>query len=424
MFAMVTYARVQEPIAITGIGVVTPFGTASDEFATALIDGRSGVAPVTEFDIGEAISRSAVPVTGFDVSRWISPLKSRRMDMTSQFAIAAASQAFDAAGVHYGGEPQDDIGVAVGTYTAGGSRTEEFLDGLFRLGPVGAPALLFNATVANVAASLVALELKVRGPNITISHKEVSALTAAAHVVDLLRSGQARMILTAGVDALYPLFYKVHDRFGVLSRANGAPEGSRPFDVTRNGFVLGEGAYALVLESQRSAADRGATVLADVLAVECGGTSPGVNRWPVHPAAISRVMRRAVDASGLTSSDIDVVYASANSSRGLDLVEAAALEQTFAPHRPLITAVKGGLGESAASTMAGVAAAVLCARRGSVPPVAGLQRVDPACAHLRLALEATRVPGPHALISGIASGGALAAAVIRVRSGTLTLPEA
>ena len=418
---MVTYARVQQPIAITGVGVVTPFGTSCDAFATALLDGRSGIGPVTAFDVGDAVSRSAAAVAGFEVSRWIPPLKSRRMDTTSQFAIAAACQAFDAAGVTYGEQPQDDIGVAVGTYTAGGSRTEEFLDGLFRMGPVGAPALLFNATVANVAASLVALELKVRGPNITISHKEVSGLTAAAHALDLLRGGQARMILTAGVDALYPLFYKLHDRFGVLSRSNGAPEGSRPFDRTRNGFVLGEGAYALVLESPQSASARGATVLAEILGVECGGTSPGINQWPTDAAAIARVMRRAIEASGLAAGDIDVVYASANSSRALDAVEAAAIEQVFVARRPVVTAVKGALGESAASTMAGIAAAVLCGRRGLVPPVAGLDTVDPACAAVRVAAARPFELAPgvsHALVSGIASGGALAAAVVRVGRGT------
>jgi 3-oxoacyl-[acyl-carrier-protein] synthase II len=423
MFAMVTYARVQQAIAITGVGLVTPFGTSADDFATALIDGRTGVSPVDGFDIGEALSRSAAAVTGFDVARWISPLKSRRMDTPRQFAIAAACQAFDDAGVKYGAEPQDDVGVAVGTYTAGGSRTEEFLDGLFRLGPVGAPALLFNATVANVAASLVALELKVRGPNITISHKEVSGLTATAHAVDLLRSGQARMILTAGVDALYPLFYKVHDRFGVLSRANGTAEGSRPFDVTRNGFVLGEGAYALVLEAADAARTRGAAVLAELLSVECGGTSPGINQWPADAGAIARVLRRAIDAAGLDPADVDIVYASANSSPGLDAVEARAIEQVFTPHQPIVTSVKGALGESAASTMAGVAAAVLCGRRGVVPPVAGLVTVDPACAPLRVAREAVQIappasrlapPASHALVSGVASGGALAAAVVRV----------
>ena len=401
-------------IAITGLGVVTPFGTDTAAFADALLEGRSAVAPLTQFPVDGCEARCAASVQGFDASRWIPPLKSRRMDMTSQYAIAAACQALDAARIAYGGEAQDMTGVSIGTYTGGGSRTEEFLEGLFRLGPIGAPALLFNATVANVAASLIGLELKFRGPNITISHKEVSGLTATAHAIDLLRAGQARIVLAAGVDALYPLFFRVHDHFGVLSHDNGHPEGSRPFDATRNGFVLGEGAYASVLEPEEAARARGATVLAELLAVECGGSRAGINKWPSRPDDIARVIRRAIDAAGVDASAIDVVYASANSSPGLDAVEAAALGEVFGPFRTPVTAVKGALGEASATGSASLAAAVLCGGRGMVPPIAGLREVDPACAHLALATSSVPVRGPLALINGVASGGALVAAVVRV----------
>jgi len=410
---MVTYAPGMQPIVITGLGVVTPFGTDTAALAAALRAGRSAVAPVTAFDVSACAARSAASVRDFDASRWVPPIKARRMDATSQFAMAAASQALDAAGLRYGHEPQDGIGVAIGTYTGGGSRTEEFLAGLFRLGPVGAPALLFNATVANVAASLIGLELKLRGPNITITHKEVSGLTAAAHAMDLLRAGQARTIVTAGVDAIFPLFFRVHDHFGVLSHENGRAEGSRPFDRTRNGFVLGEGAYAAVLETAASARERGAPVLAELASIECGGSCPGVNQWPRRSGDIARVMRRAIEAAGLQPRDVGVVYASANSS-ALDSVEAAAIAEVFGAHPPVVTAVKGALGECGASTSASMAAAILCGREGFVPPVAGLRDVDPACGALRLATSAVAVPGPIALVNGVASGGALAAAVLRL----------
>lgn len=411
---MVTYAPPMHRIVITGLGVVTPFGTDAAAFADALLDGRSAVAPLTQFPVDGCAARCAASVQGFEASRWIPPLKSRRMDMTSQYAIAAACQALDAARLAYGAEPQDMTGVAIGTYTGGGSRTEEFLEGLFRLGPIGAPALLFNATVANVAASLIGLELKFRGPNITISHKEVSGLTAAAHAVDLLRGRQARAVVTAGVDALYPLFFRVHDHFGVLSHANGHPEGSRPFDATRNGFVLGEGAYAAVLEPEDVARERGAPVLAELLAVECGGSRAGVNKWPTCPGDIVRVIRRTIDAAGLTTSAIDAVYASANSSPGLDAVEAAAIGEVFGAPGPPVTTIKGALGEASASGSASLAAAVLCGRRGMLPPIAGLREVDPACAHLALATSSVPLRGPVALINGVASGGALVAAIVRL----------
>jgi 3-oxoacyl-[acyl-carrier-protein] synthase II len=401
-------------IVITGVGVVTPFGTDTGAFARALLDGRSAVAPLTQFPVDGCSARCAASVKDFDPSRWISPLKARRMDMTSQYAIAAACQALDAAGIQYGEQPQDLTGVSIGTYTGGGSRTEEFLEGLFRLGPIGAPALLFNATVANVAASLIGLELKCRGPNITISQKEVSGLTAAAQAIDLLRGGKARIVITAGVDALYPLFFRVHDHFGVLSHENGHPEGSRPFDATRNGFVLGEGAYASILEPEEAARGRGATILAELLAVECGGARAGVNQWPTDPADIARVMRRAINAAGLDLSAIDVVYASANSSAGLDRVEAAAIGDLFGAHRVLVTAVKGALGEGSATGTASLVAAVLCGRREMIPPIAGLGQIDSACACLNLATSAVRAPGRVALVNGVASGGALVAAVVRI----------
>jgi 3-oxoacyl-[acyl-carrier-protein] synthase II len=395
------------------MGVVSPFGTSTDAFARALTEGRVAIAPLTQFDIAGCRARCAASVQDFDPGRWIPPMKVRRMDMTSQYAMGAACQALDAAAFPYGETPQEATGVAVGTYTGGGSRTEEFLEGLFRLGPVGAPAMLFNSTVANVAASLIGIELKLRGPNITISQKEVSGLIAAAHAMDLLCSGQANAIITAGVDALYPLFYRAHDHFGVLSHANGHAEGSRPFDVTRNGFVLGEGAYAMLMEPAAAAAQRGATVLAEILAIECGGSSTGINQWPTQPVDIARVMRRAIDISGVGVDAVDVVYASSNSS-ALDAVEAAAIGEVFGCRRPFVTSVKGALGEASATGIASVVAAIACGRAGLVPPIGGLRDVDPACAHLNLATAPAEVFGPIALVNGVASGGALAAAVLRL----------
>jgi 3-oxoacyl-(acyl-carrier-protein) synthase len=150
------------------------------------------------------------------------------------------------------------------------------------------------------------------------------------------------------------------------------------------------------------------------LAVECGGSRAGVNKWPARPDDIARVMRRAIDAAGVETREIAAVYASANSSPGLDAVEAAAIGQVFGEWRPTVTAIKGTLGEAGSAGSAAVAAAVLCGRRGMVPPIAGLRTIDPACAHLALASSAVPSEGRVALINGVASGGALVAAVVRV----------
>ena len=401
-----------EPVVVTGLGVVSPLGTTVGGFTADLIAGSSAVAPVKTFDVSECAARSAAAVTSFEPTKWIAPLKLRRLDVTSQYAVAVARQALDAAGIPYGAEPDDAIGVVLGTYTAGGSPTEEYLEKLFTLGPLNVPTLIFNATVGNIAASVIGLELKLRGPNVTVSQKEASGLLAIGQAVDLLRTGQARVLVSGGVDALYPLFFRVHDSFRVLSHENGAPEGSRPFDATRNGFVLGEGGFGATLELESTARARGATVYAHVLSSERGGATTGLNQWPSSSEPIARVMRRALATAGLDASAVDVVYASANSSRGLDGTEAQALSDVFGGSRTVVTSIKGAIGESSAAGAAAIVAAVACGRAGYAPPIAGLTVPDAACAGLRLATRAERV-GPIALVNSAASGGALTSVVLR-----------
>ena len=292
------------------------------------------------------------------------------------------------------------------------SPTEEYLEKLFTLGPLNVPTLIFNATVGNIAASVIGLELKLRGPNVTVSQKEASGLLAIGQAVDLLRTGHARVLVSGGVDALYPLFFRVHDSFRVLSHENGAREGSRPFDVTRNGFVLGEGGFGATLELESIARARGATVYAHVLSSERGGATTGLNQWPSSSEPIARVMRRALASAGLDASAVDVVYASANSSRGLDGTEAQALSDVFGGSRTVVTSIKGAIGESSAAGAAAIVAAVACGRAGYAPPIAGLTVPDAACAGLRLATRAERV-GPIALVNSAASGGALTSVVLR-----------
>jgi 3-oxoacyl-[acyl-carrier-protein] synthase II len=410
---MVTYARVSTEIVVTGLGLVSPFGTSPDAFRDALLAGRHAVAPVTAFDTSGCRAHCAASVADFDPTRWIPLLKQRRMDAAGQYAVALAMQTLDDGAVPYGKTPDDDLGIVLGTYTAGGQPTEEFLRGLFAMGPVGAPALIFNATVANIAASLAGLEMKMRGPNATISQKEASGLAAIAHAADILRRGRARAMIAGGVDAVYRVFYYVHDRFGALSHANGGPEGSRPFDTTRNGFITGEGGFALLLETGHGARARGANIHGSLLGVAAGGASVRVNHWPDRPEPLARVMAEALAQAGIGPEEVDGVYASANST-ALDGVEAEALGSLFAGRRAIVTSIKGALGESGAAGAAACVAALLCGRTGLVPPIAGLDQLDPACAGLRIARRAEPAPGPVVLINGVASGGALVSAVLRV----------
>ncbi|MPZ17262.1 MAG: hypothetical protein GEV06_05035 [Luteitalea sp.] len=405
----------QRPACITGIGVLSALGCSPHAFREALLGGRTGIGPITTFDTSGCQSKLGAPLKDFDATRWLSPLKLRRMDETGRLAVVATREALDDGGCRIGEGGDDRLGVVLGTYTAGGPATSEFLAALLRGGPTGVPALLFSSTVGNAPASLAALEYKLRGPNSTISQKECSGLAAIATAVDLLAEGRARAVVTGGVDALFAVFFQVHDRFGVLAKSDGdVPERSQPFDRWRNGFVLGEGGFGLLLEEAESARARGARVYGAVLGVGASSAVSGINAWPSDPRALARTMRLALEEAGVDPADIAAIYASANSTVVLDRAEAEAIALVFGPRDVLVTAIKGAIGEFGASGAAACAAALLCGEAGLVSPTAGLTEQDPACAHLRIPTAAVPLAGRFVLVNSFASGGATYSVVLRV----------
>jgi 3-oxoacyl-[acyl-carrier-protein] synthase II len=400
-------------VAVSGLGVVSVFGTSPDAFRDALLDGRSGIAPVSDFDTSGCRSTLAAQLQGFHATDWVPPMKLRRLDRTGAYAIAVAKLALADAQASIPAEGDDTLGVVLGTWTAGGQSTQIFLEALFRSGPTGAPALLFDSTVGNSAASLAALDFKLRGPNVTVSQKESSGLHAIATAVDLLREGRASALLAGGVDAVTETFFKAHDRFSVMSPAPHFSSRLAPFDASRSGFVLGEGGVGLWLEPGGGRAPHHG----DILGVSMTSAAVPINRWPDRVEPLARSMRLAIEDAGLTPADIDVIYASANATAVLDATEAAALADVFAGARPVVTSIKGALGESGVSGSAACAAALLCGRVERVPPIAGLTEPATEAASLQLAREAMRAPGPIALVNSFASGGALASVVIRAATG-------
>ena len=411
---MVTSESMRGPVSVVGIGLVSPFGTSHESFTDALLEGRTGIAPVAAFDTKCCRSTLAASVTGFDAAEWISPMKLRRMDRTGVYAICAARQAMDDARQTIAVDGVDDTGVMLGTWTAGGQATQDYLSALFRTGPSGAPALLFNSTVGNAAASLVGLEFKLRGPNATVSYKEASALAAIVSATELIRDGHASSIVAGGVDAVYEVFYKAYDRFRVMSPAIAHSARVAPFDAARDGFVLGEGGFALWLEHGNGWQARGAVTHGQILGVGASSAAVPPNAWPNESEPLVRTMRLAIDDAGIQPRDVHVVYASANATPALDAVEAAALGALFGSGPTVVTSIKGALGESGASGSAACIAALLCGRSGRVPPISGLALADNAARGLRLATTCVEAPGPIVLVNSFASGGALFSAVLRV----------
>jgi 3-oxoacyl-[acyl-carrier-protein] synthase II len=398
-------------IVVSGLGVVSPLGSNVTSFRDALMAGRSGVGPVTTFDASTCRTRRAATVTGFDAAAWIPPMKLRRMDDTSRYAVVITRQALDDGAYAFTPDGHDSVGVILGTCTAGGQPTTEYLAALHAGGATGAPAIIFNSTVANAPASLAGLEYRLRGPNITVGLKEASSLSAIATAIDMLRLGRATAIVTGGVDAIFEIYYRVHDRFAVM-----APDGrtAAPFDAARSGFLLGEGGYALLLEDASVCDARGARSYGEVLGMGAGSAAVAINQWPDDPEPLARTMRAALDDAHVAPEDVGVIYASANGAPILDAVEAAALRQVFGSARPVVTSLKGSLGECGAGGAAACIAALSCGRDGSVPPTVGLEQLDAAAADLNVARTATRVANPIVLVNSVGSGGSIASVVLRV----------
>jgi 3-oxoacyl-[acyl-carrier-protein] synthase II len=305
----------------------------------------------------------------------------------------------------------DSIGVVLGTSTAGGESTQVFLEALFRGGITNAPALLFDSTVGNSAASLAAIEYKLRGPNITVAHKEASGLAAIVTAVDLMREESASALVAGGVDAIYETVFKAHDVFKVMSPDRAFSCRLSPFDVARAGFVMGEGGFVLWLDAvERSNGFRHGSILG----VAAASAAVPLNSWPDDPEPLVSTMRQALADGAVRAEDVNVVFASANATGVMDGTEARAIARVFEGAAPVVTSIKGAIGESGASGSAACAAAFLCGAVGEVPPIAGLTEPCAEARELRLARVRTRVEGPIALINSFASGGALFSVVVRI----------
>jgi 3-oxoacyl-[acyl-carrier-protein] synthase II len=403
-------------LAVTGLGCISGFGVGTAAFERGVFGGARAYGPVRTFDISEARSRLAGYIDSFDPSAFISPAKLRRVDRVGQLAVACSRLALEDADL-LGTSQVDgsDIGIALGSATSGVHTLVDYLDRLQVQGPTGASALDFSNTVGNAAASLCGIEFGLRGINVTVGQKEASACAAIAHAASVLQAGRVRAMITGGVDDFERMFFLVYDRFRALATDEGTGEVSRPFDLRRNGFILGCGAFLLVLESADSARARGARTLGYLIGSASTSSSCDLHAWPADPAELVRCMQEALAQAEIGPEDVAVVFASANSSRQLDLVEAEALEAVFGPSRLPVVAIKGAIGECGAAAGAAFVAAVLSLNQRLLPPTLGFEVVDPACSVDVHPSSRPIDPGkpPIALINSFASGGTNVSLVVR-----------
>ena len=403
---------------VTGWGAITPLGNDADTYWRNLAAGMSGVGPITQFDASAEEVRIAAEVRDFDPAAFMDFKAARRMARFSQLAVAAAAQAIAGSGLEVTDANRDDIGVVVNT---GGGGLEEVADGQMtymqrggqRVSPFMVPMLS-----ASMAACQISILNKLRGPVITSVAACASGAQAFIEAQRLIQHGDAEVVITGGTEsALMPVAFAALANMGALSKRNDDPAGaSRPFDATRDGFVYGEAAGVVVVESAEHAERRGAQVWAEVAGGAMTGDAFHISAPEPSGYGAARAMQRALRDAGLEPEAVDVVFAHGTSTPLNDATETKAIHSAFGDHarRLAVTSNKSMLGHTlgAAGAMSALAA-IGAIRDGVIPPTINYATPDPDCDLDYVPNVARRATVNVAIVNGFGFGGQNAVAVFR-----------
>jgi len=398
----------QERVVVTGLGLVTPLGVGKEEFSRRLFAGDCAIDPVQAFDTRALLSHLGAEVRDFNPRDFISVKNLRRMDRTSLMTAASARMALDDARIAVTQDNRDRVGILLGTAFGATDITVAFADTLIGEGPGAVNPILVPNTVMNAPAGHASIELGFRGVNTTVTHFAVSAETAIAYAVSEIRRGVADVMLAGGADILSKFYYESLTRFRGLSPDDGGPEGARPLDENRNGYIAGEGCGIVCLESLAGAHARGARIYCEITGAGLGSSPSSPTAWPRETQGIKRTLRRALRNADIRPEDITAVMAAANGGRLLDQTEAGAYGEFFAScgAKPLITSIKGAIGESFSGGGIRACALALSMEKGWLPPTVGLARpLGP----MNAVTGGKKVMnGNHAVLAGISFGGTYA----------------
>jgi 3-oxoacyl-[acyl-carrier-protein] synthase-1 len=421
-------------VVVTGTGAICGAGRTPSEILAALRAGRSAVAPIRQWDASKWPAKVAAEVADYNGGALAGDRKLLKLiRRTDVFGLYAAGQAIDAAGItahrdtldaDAAANYSDATGVYVGSGGGGYQNQYDYFplltaaDGSLttfgrELGATVNPMWLLRALPNNVLCH-VGIRHGLKGPNACITNHSVSGLLAIAEAAEAIRAGECERAVAVGHDAsIEPQMVLYYHRVGLLSE-----DTVRPFDAARTGSTMGEGAAALVLETEASAASRNATVLGEVLGSGYG--SDGLGLLPISDDGdgLARAIGNALASAGLRPDDVGLVVAHANGTRQSDASEARALRAVFGAAPPPVTGFKWAFGHLlAASGIIDAVAAFAAMREGSVPGIANLRKLDPDCAGLPVSAAPQHPRSDVALVLSRGFGGTNAALLIRVAAG-------
>jgi 3-oxoacyl-[acyl-carrier-protein] synthase II len=394
-------------VVITGLGAISSLGLGKDGFWDSLRQGRSGIKEIGRFDPSLTNSRLGGEVSHFDPRDFIPSSRVRRLDRVSQMAVAAARLAYEDADLSDSPALREEAGVVLGSGLSGLVSTESFFRSLLEFGPAGANPMLFPSTVPNAPASQVAIEMGLKGPNVTLSHKEVSGENAVIYGSSLIRQGRADLLLAGAVDELCQLLHLCYWKLGSLSPPLGEEELCCPFDGRRNGIILGEGSGMVVLEEASHALARGAKIYAEITGWGMSGSDCRPGSYARDGEGLARAMEQALGANGSPPPKPGVIVACANSTPELDRMEADAIRRLWGEEAGSIpvTAPKSMLGEFHSCGGLRIVAAALCLQYGWIPPTINYRVFDPECPLDCVPNQGRAAELDSVLVTGSSSGG-------------------
>lgn len=370
-------------VVVTGLGALTPIGNTVSEYWNNLLSGKSGAAPIQQFDASLFKTQFACEVKGFDVEQFLDKKEARKMDQFTQYAMVSAMEAVDGSGLMESNPNIDRIGVVWGSGVGGLKTFQEEAkaffegDGTPRFNPFFIPKM-----IADIAAGQISIKYGFRGPNYVTVSACASATNAIIDAFNLIRLGKADAIITGGSEAaVNEMGMGGFNALKALSTRNDNPESaSRPFDVDRDGFVLGEGAGALILEEYEHAVKRGATIYAEV--VGGGMSGDAYHMTAPHPDGIGarNTMIAALEDAEISPNQVDYINVHGTSTPLGDIAEVKAIQAVFGEHAYdlNISSTKSMTGHllGAAGAIEAIAC-VLAVKNDMVPPTINHFTDDP-----------------------------------------------
>lgn len=371
-------------VVVTGIGLITPLGIGTEQTWNALINGQSGIGPITRFDASDQASQIAAEVKDFNPEDWFEKKQAKNLDAFVQYAVAAADLAWKNSGLSITDANAHRVGVITGCGMGGLPTIEEYHGILLNRGPRKITPFFIPRVIPNMPSGHISMRIGCKGPNLS----QTTACAAGTHAVGEafrhIAYGDCDVAITGGTESVIcPLAVGGFSAMKALSTRNDAPQvASRPFDLHRDGFVISEGSGMLVLEELEAAKRRGATIYAEIIGYGQTSDAYHIAAPPEDGEGAARCMAAALNDAGLNPEDIDYINAHGTSTPLNDKCETQAIKTVFREHayKLAISSTKSMTGHMLGAA-GGIEAAftALTLQRGIIPPTANLQTPDPDC---------------------------------------------